>query len=179
MHVRLFGSLLFETVIVGLLLVISATMTGCGVLKGIMNPEEAGTTPIFNQMKSQVIQLKRADGFIISLTVKIADNDAKLEAGFQNISPEIIQKSFILFVFGEPLRALFHMHNVLAPLDIAFIAGNGTLIKIETMAVGPELYGPDEPFQYALEARAGFFAENKLVAKESKLVTSSLRQKEK
>jgi uncharacterized membrane protein (UPF0127 family) len=152
-------------------------MTGCGILKGIMNPAERGTTPIFNQMKSQVIKLARADGSIISLTVKIADNDAKLEAGFQNISPEIIEKSLILFIFREPLQALFHMHNVQAALDIAFIASDGTLIRIQTMEVGPKLYGSNEPFQYALEARAGFFAENGLVANKTKLVVSSLNKK--
>ena len=177
MHMTFMDRRLIKSCFVGVLFVTSILLTGCALLKGVMSSPTPGTTPVFNQMRSQAIEFERADGSHLRVTAKIADDEAKQEAGFQNISPALIHVNFILFVFAEPLHALFHMHNVQAPLDIAFIASDGSLMNIQTMEVGPILYGPDEPFQYALEARSGFFAVNNLIAKMSKLVISSLNQK--
>ena len=161
----------------GMLMIMMATLTGCGIWKGSMSHHPSGTTPIFDEMKSQLITLERADGSRLQITAKIADNLAKQAAGFQKISPEIIKKSAILFVFKEPIESFFHMHNVEAPLDIAFMDSDGHFIDIETMQMGPTLYGPDQPFQFALEIRAGFFAENKFSMKGSKMLLLPLNPK--
>ena len=149
--------------------------SGCEIIQKFMSNNNSETTPQFDGMLTREIQLSRADGSLLTISVKIADEQAERLAGFQHISPGVIQKSFILFIFAEPKVARFHMQNVQAPLDIAFISSEGSLINIQTMTPGPELYGPLEPFEYALEARAGFFEENGFEEDTARLVIASLR----
>ena len=52
----------------------------------------------------------------------------------------------------------FHMNNVPAALDIAFIKADGRIFSILKMDPSPtNLYGPMGTFRFALEARAGFY----------------------
>lgn len=100
----------------------------------------------------------------IVVNSRIADEFHERTAGFQHICPEVIAKEFILFVFKSPTVSQFHMSNVHAPLDIAFVAADGTVVSVQTMFPyrdnSPQLlYGPREPFLYALEAHEGYFTE--------------------
>src|SRR5207244_2831683 len=68
------------------------------------------------------------------------------------------QKSLILFDFGREIYTQFHMNNVPAALDIAFVKDDGRVFAILRMDPSPTaLYGPLGNFRYALEARAGFY----------------------
>lgn len=94
----------------------------------------------------------------IALRAKLADTSERQAAGFQCATPQEIQRNLILFDFGEEILTQFHMQNVPAPLDIAFIKADGRIFAILRMEPGATaLYGPMGPFRYALEARAGFF----------------------
>jgi uncharacterized membrane protein (UPF0127 family) len=134
------------------------------------------TTPEFDQMTERVIELVNDAGQLLALPTKIADEPQEQAAGFQFIAPEVIDQSLILFIFSEQRVTRFHMRNVRAPLDIAFIASGGAIIDIQRMqpdvtAAAPfgRTYGPDKPFQYALEARAGFFQARHISAGKSRL----------
>ncbi len=95
----------------------------------------------------------------LALRVKLADTPERQAAGFQCASPQEIQRHLILFDFGQEIVTQFHMQNVPAALDIAFIKGDGRIFSILKMDPSPtNLYGPLGPFRYALEAHAGFFA---------------------
>jgi len=94
----------------------------------------------------------------LAVRVKAADNPERQAGGFQCATPEEIQRNLILFDFREEIVTQFHMKNVPAPLDIAFIKADGRIFAILRMDPSPtRLYGPMGPFRYALEARAGFF----------------------
>lgn len=97
---------------------------------------------------------------LVTLRAKVADTPERQAAGFQCATPGEIRSQFILFDFGEEVWTRFHMRNVPAALDIAFARADGSLVAILRMEPHPtRLYGPMTPFRYALEARAGFFAE--------------------
>jgi hypothetical protein len=105
------------------------------------------------------------------MEVKVAVRTDEHQAGFQYISPEVIEKSLILFVFPEELITRFHMRNVEAPLDIAFIGSDGRILAIQEMQPDPggngsglRTYGPNQPFRYVLEAPAGFFKDHRISA---------------
>lgn len=99
------------------------------------------------------------EGRAITLEVKLADTPERQAAGFQCATPAEIQQHFILFDFAGEILTQFHMQNVPAPLDIAFIKADGRVFSIIRMEPNPAaLYGPLGAFRYALEARAGFFA---------------------
>jgi zinc transport system permease protein len=94
----------------------------------------------------------------MAIRVKVAETSEHAAAGFQCSTPQEIQKTLILFDFGREIYSQFHMNHVPAPLDIAFIKGDGTIFSILKMDPSPTaLYGPLGNFRFALEARAGFY----------------------
>ena len=134
-------------------------------------------------MRTCTVWLITDVGKPLTIDVKLADEPKLQAAGFQRIGEAIIEKSFILFVYDREEIRQFHMHNVRAPLDIAFIDSDGTiqevlLMKPDAAMPAPflNLYKSIKPFQYALEARAGFFKEQGLSAGRGRLQIGSLCQ---
>jgi uncharacterized membrane protein (UPF0127 family) len=68
----------------------------------------------------------------------------------------------MLFIFPDTAVRTFTMRNTLIPLDIAFIAADGTIKEILTMQPGTQKYPSSVESDYALEANAGWFAEKAL-----------------
>ena len=101
----------------------------------------------------------------VRIPTRVADERSELAAGYQHICPQTIEGSTILFLFGRPVRSAFHMYNVHAALDIAFIGDDGSINEILRMepyqlaSRKQPVYRPRQAFVAALEARAGFFAE--------------------
>jgi len=107
----------------------------------------------------------------IAIRVKFADTSERQAGGFQCATPEEIQRNLILFDFGQEIVTQFHMQNVPAPLDIAFIKSDGRIFAILRMDPSPTtLYGPMGAFRYALEARAGFFESQGIRQGDARLV---------
>ncbi len=66
----------------------------------------------------------------------------------------------MLFVFDAEQRLGFWMLNTIIPLDIAYAASNGDIVKIHTMdALTTRTYPSEEPARYALEVSAGLLEE--------------------
>jgi uncharacterized membrane protein (UPF0127 family) len=109
----------------------------------------------------------------VMITALIADDGFERASGFQFICATVIEQTFILFKYPNAIKARFHMQNVTAPLDIAFFDQDGALIQQMLMKTYTEtskpIYGPDQPFQYALEARPGFFEVNSIKTVKSRL----------
>jgi uncharacterized membrane protein (UPF0127 family) len=111
---------------------------------------------VFAGMPARTITIE-AGGKTHTWRVKSADTPPRQAGGFQCATPEEIQQHMILFDFGHEITSQFHMNNVPAALDIAFVKQDGRIFSILRMEPGPRLYGPMGAFRYALEARAGFF----------------------
>jgi len=115
-------------------------------------------------------------GKTMAVRVKAADNSERQAGGFQCATPEEIQRNLILFDFGDEIVTQFHMRNVAAPLDIAFVKADGRIFSILRMDPSPsKLYGPMGTFRFALEARAGFYESQGIRQGESRLVISDSR----
>lgn len=121
-------------------------------------------TPEIRRMKETTLTLHGTEGTGF-LLARIADSRDERSAGFQHLCPQSFGTTAILFVFEDDIRALFHMHNVHAPLDIAFIDAEGTVLETMRMELYDEhaphhpLYGAARPFRYALETGAGRMAD--------------------
>ncbi len=64
----------------------------------------------------------------------------------------------MLFVFPDERILSFWMYNTITPLDIAYIAADGRIVKTYTMApLETRIYSSVEPAQFALEVPAGLF----------------------
>jgi zinc transport system permease protein len=106
----------------------------------------------------------------MAIRVKVAETSEHAAAGFQCSTPQEIQKTMILFDFGREIYSQFHMNNVPAALDIAFIKGDGSIFSILKMDPSPTaLYGPLGNFRFALEARAGFYESQGIKQGEARL----------
>lgn len=81
--------------------------------------------------------------------------------GLMNVThDELPPDGGMLFVFPDHRYRSFWMHNTIIPLDIAYIRGDGVIVKIYTMTPLDESgYFSVEPAQFALEVRGGQFAE--------------------
>ena len=111
-----------------------------------------------------------------ALRVKVADTGERQAAGFPCSTREEIHRNPILFDFGREIVTQFHMQNVPAALDIAFVKDDGRIFTILKMDPSPtELYGPLGPFRYALEARASFFTSQGIRQGEARLVLPPAR----
>lgn len=139
--------------------------------------DDAGSrvTKEFQKMGAAKIRIVNDESQVLELEVKVADEPDERAAGFQNISRSIVQKTLILFVFPDEVKGLFHMRNVAASLDIAFIKSDGAIVGIVRMDPSPtKLYGVDESFKYAIEAPAGFFEEKRITPEKSRLIVESV-----
>lgn len=107
----------------------------------------------------------------VALRVKVAESSEQQAAGFQCATPQEIDRNLILFDFGREIHTQFHMQNVPAALDIAFVKADGRIFSILRMEPSvTALYGPLGDFRYALEARKGFYAGQGIQQGEGRLV---------
>jgi uncharacterized membrane protein (UPF0127 family) len=99
-----------------------------------------------------------------------------LNAGIHNISAEVAQSpqeratglmsrqsmpanQGMLFVFEQAEQQCFFMKNTLIPLDIAFVADDGTIINIEHMKpLSLDNHCSAKPVRLVLEMNEGWFA---------------------
>ena len=75
-----------------------------------------------------------ADGGYLNMTCEVADTYFERSEGLQH-REELPVKSGMLFVFEKPREVSFIMHNMNFPLDIIFVAENGTVVNIEEAEV--------------------------------------------
>ena len=129
-------------------------------------------------MHTEDVSLLNDRGKVVVFQSHVADDDTERAAGYQYICANIIEASTILFVYPQPVSARFHMENVEAPLDIGFFDDQGKLFSVMLMQPRDDgdsgLYGPSQPFRYALEASQGFFVEQNLSAGKSRLIIGML-----
>jgi uncharacterized membrane protein (UPF0127 family) len=96
-----------------------------------------------------------------SYTAYIADTDVTREFGLMNITEaDLPVDRGMIFVFDQDRLLSFWMRNTVIPLDIAYIRSDGTIVKTHTMQPLDERGYPSiEPARFALEVRAGQFAQ--------------------
>lgn len=96
----------------------------------------------------------------LRIRVKVARTDEARWAGFQCATPDEIRTTVIVFDFQREMFGAFHMRNVPAPLDIAFVKESGRILSVLRMEPSPTAtYWPMGTYRHAIEARAGFFKE--------------------
>ena len=143
--------------------------------KAAPNPECPRWREAFAGMPLRMVSIQ-AGSRNLALRVKLADSGERQAGGFQCATHDEIKRHLILFDFGKEIFTQFHMQNVPAALDIAFVKDDGRIFAILKMDPSPtELYGPLGEFRYALEAHAGFFASQGIRQGEARLVVPAAR----
>lgn len=94
-------------------------------------------------------------------TAYVADTDKTEQLGLMNVTEaDLPADRGMIFVFPYDRLLNFWMRNTIIPLDIAYIRSDGTIVKTYTMEPLKEFgYSSIEPSRFALELRAGQFAQ--------------------
>ena len=85
------------------------------------------TNKALESMPLVEVTFHRADQSSFSIKAKLADDLYTRAAGFQRVCEETIADMPILFQFERLQKPSFHMNNVVAPIDIAFIKPSGEI----------------------------------------------------
>lgn len=118
---------------------------------------------VVKAMPIRAAQFRLSSGDTVPVEYRLADTNERQQHGFQFTCADTIASTQMLFVFKHSTLPSFHMRNVFAPLDIAFIDETGKITDIYLMMTYKVLnsfertYSPSRPIKFALEARAGFF----------------------
>jgi len=92
-----------------------------------------------------------------SVVVEVADDPQERRLGYMFRDPPAT--TGMLFVWPDEQQHAFWMKNVHWDLDLAYIAGDGTVLQIELMKAFNERRVPsNRPARYVLEMPAGRFA---------------------
>ena len=147
-------------------LLVKITLFLCLILS-IISTSNAKTCQTDNEylqaMPDNDLTINSAHDQPLELGARMAVNDVSRAAGFQWVCESVIEKKPILFVFDEPGIPQFHMRNVVAPIDIAFIDSEGRIESIQSMqpyvliSKHRPLYSPARKVIAALEAHKGFY----------------------
>ena len=94
--------------------------------------------------------------------LELATNDAERQRGL-GFRYSLDRDAGMLFVFDTLVTIPFCNCNTYIPLDIAFLASDGTILDIqhirpEVAGQPNDLYPSSQPFRYALEVNDGWFA---------------------
>jgi hypothetical protein len=106
-----------------------------------------------------LIQTERGEE--VEVAVEIADTQEEREVGLMH-RESLPENAGMIFLFEEEIAGGFWMKNTLIPLSIAFMGGDGTILRIldmEPCEADPcEIYDPGVPYESALEVNQGAFA---------------------
>ncbi len=121
----------------------------------------APPTTTEEEREGPVVLIQTERGEEVEVAVEIADTQEEREVGLMN-REFLPDDAGMIFLFEEEIAGGFWMKNTLIPLSIAFMGGDGTILRIldmEPCEADPcEIYDPGVSYQSALEVNQGAFA---------------------
>ena len=130
----------------------------------IVVPDIPPLHPAVDPLDETVVTISPRAGEELQVAAKVAVTAAERQRGLMQVAvlPDGVG---MLFVFDEDRTGGFWMRDTLVPLDIAYIASDGTIVTILSMEpcladdpVDCEVYTPAGPYRTALEVPQGWFA---------------------
>lgn len=104
------------------------------------------------------IEVTRVDGEVVSWCLLLAETPAQTQRGLMEVTdPGLGGYDGMLFRFDGDRTGSFYMRNTPQPLEIAYVAGDGTIVDIirmepcEDVDGCPATYAPSAPYQRTIE----------------------------
>ena len=125
--------------------------------------EPTASTGALAREELPLIEFVRADGSTVALPTEVPPRS---EYGTGLSGRYALDERGMLFHYADDERARgFYMRNTHVDLDIAFARADFVLIEIRTIqAESLDIVRPEQGFQYAVEAPAGWYAANGVAA---------------
>lgn len=121
-------------------------------------PEDPGPVP--NLVRKRV-EIRGAAGGVLAVDAEIAERDEDRQRGLM-YRKSLDDGAGMLFIFEIERELTFWMHNTCIPLDMIFIAADGTIVGIEenTPTLTDDTFSPGCNAKYVLEVNAGWTRKN-------------------
>lgn len=101
---------------------------------------------------------RTAAGNRVLLRLQVASTEQQRETGLMNIT-NLDSDSGMIFVWPAPVLESFWMKDTNVALTVAFLSADGVIQETQDMApLSLDLHTPKQPYSYAIEVKAGFFA---------------------
>jgi hypothetical protein len=128
------------------------------------SPSPSGPTPTATPTPQalQQAQLTVTDGTGADriITVQVAHTPAQRTVGLMWVTG-MPEDEGMIFLYGSDHSGGFWMRNTFIPLDIAYIAADGTIQEIHSgIPLNEQTLSPSSPYRHTLEMNAGWFAAN-------------------
>ena len=125
--------------------------------------EPTASTEVLPREELPLIEFRRGDGSTVTLPTEVpprSDYGIGLSGRYE------LDERGMLFYYADDERARgFYMRNTHVDLDIAFAGADFVVIAIRTMqAESLDIVRPEQGFQYAVEAPAGWYAAHGIAA---------------
>ncbi len=124
----------------------------------------ATTVSCWAQGTAQSLPTLTLNAGIHRITAEVAQTAQQREIGL--MSRESMPGNHgMLFIFDQPGQQCFWMKNTLLPLDVAFVADNGTVVNTHTMKPRTlDSHCSTQPVRFVLEMNDGWFAKRGIAA---------------
>lgn len=140
-------------------LVVLAGCSGVGLPgDGTTTQEPPRTTDVEENVSAAFV----VDGERVPVTLEVANAPEERSRGLMH-RQSLPRNHGMVFVYGQAAPRTFWMKNTLVPLDIVFVAANGTVVNVahadpQPNATDAELrrYSSDAPAKYVVEMQQGF-----------------------
>ncbi len=124
----------------------------------------AGTFPCWAQGTAQSLPTLTLTAGIHRITAEVAQTAKQREIGLM-FRETMAANHGMLFVFDQTAQQCFWMKNTLLPLDVAFIADNGTVVNTDRMKPRTlDAHCSTKPVRFVLEMNDGWFAKRGIAA---------------
>ena len=122
------------------------------------------TVPAWAQNTPQSLPTVTLNAGIHVITAELARTPEQREIGLM-FRVSMPANHGMLFIYDQPGQQCFWMKNTLLPLDVAFIADNGTIINIDRMKPRTlDSHCSAKPVRLVLEMNDGWFAKRGIKA---------------
>ncbi len=128
-------------------------------------------------MAPALVRVTNPDETAVPLVVRLAETAEARTAGLRGVGPQIVEATLLLYVHPRELtaRTSYNMDGIRAPLELAIIAGDGTVVAIRKVPVGTLSVDVTERHRWVLAAPDGMLGHLGIVVG-SKLDPAAIRK---
>lgn len=145
---------------VGALVLLGGCIGGIGG-PGVQTPQDAPptTTDVERTVNATFVT---DDEENVTVSLEVADEPEERRSGLM-YRESLANRTGMVFVYGEPREVSFWMKNTVIPLDMIFVAPDGTVLNVEHASPQPNAstselksYPSDGEAKYVVELPRGF-----------------------
>lgn len=131
--------------------------------------------PALLEMSAGTIRVTNPDGTVVLLPVRIAETADARTAGLRGVGSKALDTTFVLYAQAREItrRTTYNMRGISAPLELAIIGADGTVVAINKVTLGAKSLNVTEGHRWVLGAKEGLFRHFGIVV-DSKLDTAAI-----